>query len=131
MDEGEVDAGFQQVFEKFTKNEGVDVKKGKNEQEEEEVKDNVRSVKEVKAEKEVEDKGISKKKIKIQSRMSIFDLKMQAERPDLVENWDVTAPDPLFLIQLKQVRNSVLVPKHWSHKRRYLQYKRGIHKRPF
>ena len=63
--------------------------------------------------------------------MSIFDLKMQAERPDLVENWDVTAPDPKFLFQLKQVRNSVLVPKHWAHKRRYLQYKRGIHKRPF
>ena len=63
--------------------------------------------------------------------MSLFDLKMKAERPDLVENWDNTASDPLFLIQLKQVRNSVPVPNHWNQKRRYLQYKRGIHKKAF
>ena len=30
--------------------------------------------------------------------MSIFDLKMNAKRPDLVENWDITASDPHFLI---------------------------------
>jgi splicing factor 3B subunit 2 len=29
------------------------------------------------------------------------------------------------------VRNSVPVPKHWNNKRRYLQYKRGVHKKPF
>jgi len=63
--------------------------------------------------------------------MKIFDLKMFASRPDMVESWDVTAKDPLFLVQLKQVRNSVPVPRHWSQKRRYLQYKRGIHKIPF
>lgn len=63
--------------------------------------------------------------------MKIFDLKMAAKRPDMVEAWDVTAKDPLFLVTLKQVRNSVPVPRHWSQKRRYLQYKRGIHKIPF
>jgi hypothetical protein len=30
--------------------------------------------------------------------MKIFDLKMQVERPDLVEAWDVTAKDPVFLL---------------------------------
>ena len=54
------------------------------------------------------------------NRMSIFDLKMRTNRPDLVDNWDVTAPDPLFLLQLKQIRNSVPVPDHWNTKRRYL-----------
>lgn len=63
--------------------------------------------------------------------MTVFELKMAAWRPDLVDAWDVTAKDPLFLVELKQVRNSVPVPRHWSQKRRYLQYKRGIHKIPF
>ena len=56
---------------------------------------------------------------------------MKTDRPDLVETWDVTAADPLFLLKLKQVRNSVPVPEHWNQKRRYLQYKRGLQKRPF
>jgi hypothetical protein len=30
--------------------------------------------------------------------MKIFDLKMLAKRPDMIEAWDVTAADPLFLI---------------------------------
>jgi len=46
--------------------------------------------------------------------MKIFDLKMLAKRPDMIEAWDVTSADPLFLIQLKQVRNSVPVPRHWA-----------------
>lgn len=63
--------------------------------------------------------------------MNIFDLKMQVKRPDMVEAWDTTSTDPLFLLQCKMVRNSVPVPSHWAQKRRYLQYKRGIHKIPF
>lgn len=43
----------------------------------------------------------------------------------------MTGKDPLFLLECKQVRNSVPIPKHWAQKRRYLQYKRGIHKVPF
>jgi splicing factor 3B subunit 2 len=45
--------------------------------------------------------------------------------------WDVTASDPVFLIWLKSYRNSVPVSKHWSQKRKYLQYKRGVQKAPF
>ena len=43
----------------------------------------------------------------------------------------MTAKDPLFLVWLKSQRNSVPVPKHWSQKRKFLQYKRGIQKAPF
>jgi splicing factor 3B subunit 2 len=46
--------------------------------------------------------------------MKVFDLKMMAKRPDLVEAWDVTARDPVFLLQMKQVRNSVPIPRHWA-----------------
>ena len=63
--------------------------------------------------------------------MKVFDLKMKVKRPDMVEAWDITAKDPLFLMEMKTIRNSVPVPRHWSQKRRYLQYKRGIHKVPF
>ena len=74
---------------------------------------------------------MTKKQRKQMAQMKIFDLKMQVKRPDLVEAWDVTSKDPLFLLECKQVRNSVPVPRHWAQKRRYLQYKRGIHKIPF
>ena len=47
------------------------------------------------------DKQISKRKQKFMNRMTVFELKMKSSRPDLVENWDVTAPDPEFLIELK------------------------------
>lgn len=44
---------------------------------------------------------VSKKKRKLEQQMKIFDLKMMAKRPDMVEAWDVTAKDPLFLVCLK------------------------------
>jgi splicing factor 3B subunit 2 len=47
------------------------------------------------------EKSISNKLKKVMNRITIFDLKMQSNRPDLVENWDVTAPDPVFLVKLK------------------------------
>merc|ERR1712159_457228 len=65
------------------------------------------------------------------SRMSILELKEKSQRPDTVEIWDPTAPDPLTLLHLKAYRNSVPVPRHWSQKRKYLQGKRGIEKPPF
>jgi splicing factor 3B subunit 2 len=46
--------------------------------------------------------------------MKVGELKQYVKRPDLVEPWDVTASDPLFLIWLKQVKNSVAVPAHWN-----------------
>lgn len=39
--------------------------------------------------------------------------------------------DPKLLVHIKAYRNSVPVPRHWCHKRKYLQGKRGIEKPPF
>lgn len=44
---------------------------------------------------------------------------------------DVTAADPLLLVHLKSLRNTVPVPRHWGQKRKYLQNKRGQEKLPF
>jgi len=74
---------------------------------------------------------LSKKKKKQLKRMQVAQLKVLVKRPDLVEAWDVTAPDPLFLIQLKSYKNTVPVPRHWCQKRKFLQNKRGILKPPF
>lgn len=43
-------------------------------------------------------------------------LKALVQRPDLVEAWDITAPDPLFLLELKTRKNTVAVPRHWNQK---------------
>lgn len=75
--------------------------------------------------------GISKKKLRKISRMSISDLKQNCKKPEVVEWVDVTASDPRLLVHLKGYRNSVPVPKHWCQKRKYLQGKRGIEKPPF
>jgi splicing factor 3B subunit 2 len=56
---------------------------------------------------------MSKKQRKLLARMKVFDLKMRVRRPDMVEAWDVTASDPNFLMDMKMVRNSVPVPRHW------------------
>ncbi|KAG5540047.1 hypothetical protein RHGRI_020324 [Rhododendron griersonianum] len=65
-------------------------------------------------------------------RMKVSQLKKICSRPDLVEVWDVTSAHPKLLVFLKSYQNSVPVPGHWrSHKRKYLQVKRGIEKQPF
>ena len=46
--------------------------------------------------------------------MTVFELKMKTDKPDLVEPWDVTAPDPIYLLRMKQIRNAVPVPSHWN-----------------
>ena len=84
-----------------------------------------------KKENEVEEQKLSRKKQKELNRMKVSELKQKVKRPDVVESWDVTAQDPLFLTYLKCIRNSVPVPKHWCQKRKFLQYKRGLHKTPF
>ncbi|KAH7847296.1 hypothetical protein Vadar_024370 [Vaccinium darrowii] len=75
--------------------------------------------------------GLSRKKKKANRRIKVCELKKTCRRPDLVEVWDATAPDPKLLVFLKSYRNSVPVPRHWSYKRKYLQGKRGIEKQPF
>ncbi|VAI44328.1 unnamed protein product [Triticum turgidum subsp. durum] len=63
--------------------------------------------------------------------MKIAELKQICNKPDVVEVWDATAVDPKLLVYLKSYRNTVPVPRHWSQKRKFLQGKRGIAKRPF
>lgn len=77
------------------------------------------------------DKKISNRKIKESTRMTVAELKQKVTRPELVELHDVTAKDPVFLLHLKSVKNSVPIPRHWNLKRKYLQGKRGYEKPPF
>jgi splicing factor 3B subunit 2 len=79
----------------------------------------------------VEMKKISKKKKRLMSRLSVAELKQLVQRPDVVEAHDVTSHDPRLLVYLKAYRNTVPVPRHWCHKRKYLQGKRGMEKIPF
>jgi len=74
---------------------------------------------------------LSRKKKKEQSRLTVAELKQLVQRPDVVEAHDVASNDPVLLIHLKAYRNTVPIPRHWSHKSKYLQRKRGIEKPPF
>jgi len=58
-------------------------------------------------------------------------LKREVLRPDVVEAHDVNAYDPKLLVYLKSLRNTVPVPRHWSHKAKYLQGKKGLVKPSF
>lgn len=74
---------------------------------------------------------LTRKQKKMQRLAKVAQLKAIARRPDLVELWDVCSPDPMLLIQMKSLRNTVPVPRHWSQKRKFLQNKRGIMKPQF
>ena len=74
---------------------------------------------------------LSKKKLKKLNRPSVFELKQKVKRPEVVEWVDTTAKDSYFLVYLKSYKNSVLVPKHWSQKKKNFQIKRGSEKMPF
>lgn len=74
---------------------------------------------------------MSRKKSRKLKRLSIAELKQLVARPEVVEQWDVTAADPRLLVMLKSYRNGVPVPKHWCQKRHFLQGKRGVEKPPF
>ena len=76
-------------------------------------------------------KPLSNRKRKEMDRPSIAELKKAVGRSDLVEEHDVNAPDPMLLIELKSMRNTVPVPAHWLQKRKYLQGKRGFLKPAF
>lgn len=126
---------FKNVFEYF-----VIPKKEKREEssdEEEDNHDNFYTENDPKHENDGEEepnkdgKKLSKKKKKQKNRMKISELKQKTSHPEVVEAWDVTAQDPILLVYLKSVKNSIPVPKHWSQKRKFLQNKRGILKPPF
>lgn len=74
---------------------------------------------------------LSRKLRKERQRNLISRLKALSEAPFVVESWDITAPDPLLLAQLKAWPGSVPVPANWRQKRKYLQNKRGMEKRAF
>ncbi|OQR83135.1 hypothetical protein ACHHYP_15055 [Achlya hypogyna] len=74
---------------------------------------------------------LGRKARKKAKQISISMLKQVVACPDVVEAHDVTSSDPQFLCYLKAYRNTVPVPRHWCHKRKYLQGKRGIEKVPF
>lgn len=78
-----------------------------------------------------DEKTLSRKQRKKIKRLSVAELKQLVAYPDVVEAQDVTSADPRLLVFLKSYRNTVPVPRHWSHKRKYLQGKRGIEKAPF
>mmetsp|Transcript_29786 Transcript_29786/g.41131 ORF Transcript_29786/g.41131 Transcript_29786/m.41131 type:complete len:587 (+) Transcript_29786:190-1950(+) len=80
---------------------------------------------------EGDEEAMSKKKKKMQRRMKIAELKQHCEKPEVVEIWDTTAPDPRLLVAMKATRNTVPVPRHWCQKRKFLQGKRGIEKPPW
>lgn len=74
---------------------------------------------------------LSKRKKKLMTRLSVAELKQLVQRPDVVEAHDVTSSDPKLLVYLKSYRNSVPVPRHWCHIRKYLTGKVGMEKPPF
>jgi splicing factor 3B subunit 2 len=78
-----------------------------------------------------EEHQLSRKARKKSKRLSVAELKQLVTYPDVVEAHDVTSADPRLLVYLKSYRNTVPVPRHWCHKRKYLQGKRGIEKPPF
>uniref|UniRef100_A0A7S0NVQ5 PSP proline-rich domain-containing protein n=1 Tax=Calcidiscus leptoporus TaxID=127549 RepID=A0A7S0NVQ5_9EUKA len=92
--------------------------------------DTVSKVPAAQAEEEGEQK-MSKKQKKKLKRLTIAELKQLVLKPEVIEQWDVTAGDPRLLVHLKSYRNTIAVPRHWCQKRKFLQGKRGVEKPPF
>lgn len=86
---------FGHIFEKFKSDlKGAGGKDGDNDS------DNDPENPDKKAQEESKDK-LSRKKVKELNRMKVSELKQVVKRPDVVEAWDVTSKDPLFLVWLK------------------------------
>lgn len=77
------------------------------------------------------DVDLSERQLRRRNRLSIAQLKALVRDPGVVEQWDVTAEDPLLLVHLKALCGSVPVPANWRQKRKYLQSKRGMEKTLF
>ncbi|OQV14551.1 Splicing factor 3B subunit 2 [Hypsibius exemplaris] len=127
-------AYFSQIFNAFSlEGQQADVDRKEKEAAEAESKVSLRKApKEIEEEEEKkDDTKVSRRKLRKQNRMTVAELKQTVARPDVVEMHDVTSSDPKLLVQLKSMRNSVPVPRHWCFKRKYLQGKRGFEKAPF
>jgi splicing factor 3B subunit 2 len=131
-------AQFKEIFQKFSTSGSITVG-GSSSNDEADKKNNLEdddsnAQKQKQLQNHSEDltvKSLSKKKKKLLSRLSVAELKQLVQRPDVVEAHDVTAADPRLLVYIKAYRNTVPVPRHWCHKRKYLQGKRGVEKPPF
>jgi len=53
-------------------------------------------------------------KIKKKNRISIFDLKLYAPKPDTVENCDISSANPKLLSVIKSLKNTIKVPANWK-----------------
>lgn len=73
----------------------------------------------------------SKRKKRVEGRISVAGLKGLVRRPEVVDFWDTCSPDPKLLVFLKAYRNTVMIPRHWNSKRKYMANKRGVEKPPF
>ena len=125
---------FKAIFEKFNRprieqeemNEAAEIEEGNGDE-----SDGYSDMEGMEEDEDDEDgstKKLSKRKAKLLNRMTVGQLKLLVDRPELIEAHDVAAPDPLFLAHMKGIRNSVPVPKHWSQKRKYLAGGRGREK---
>jgi len=119
------------VFGKFNTAEELLGKGGAADGEAEEKKDKGAEDEGAEEEEEEEDAKMSKKQKKKLKRLSVAELKQLVTKPEVVEQWDVTAADPRLLVHLKSYRNAIPVPKHWCQKRKFLMGKRGVEKPPF
>lgn len=55
-------------------------------------------------------------------------LKLEVDRPELVDECDLSAPNPQLLYNLKAYPNTVPVPKNWEYKKKQFFFKRSIYK---
>lgn len=49
---------------------------------------------------------------------SLVKLKLEVDRPELVDECDLSSPNPQLLYNLKASPNSVPVPKNWEYKKK-------------
>ncbi|CAH0492698.1 unnamed protein product [Peronospora farinosa] len=119
------------VFGKFSSAEELCGTTDNEDGKEEDKKDNEKMNDQIVKEEEEDEQVLSRKARKKSKRLSVAELKQLVSYPDVVEAHDVTSADPRLLVYLKSYRNTVPVPHHWCHKRKYLQGKRGFEKQPF
>lgn len=116
-------ADFKKVFDRFHTEDEPEEQVAKGEL--------IESDDEVEALDLIEAPTMSKKKLRRANKIALSTLKTKAKYPSLVEWYDADAQDPLLVVELKCLKNSVQVPVNWQFKRDYLAGKRGFEKRPF
>jgi len=122
-------AELKEVFERFRAAEQLAI--GQAEEDGDEQADAAGGKAQAAAAEDGDEQAMSKKAKKKLKRLTIAELKQLVVKPEVIEQWDVTALDPRLLVHLKSYRNTIPVPRHWCQKRKFLQGKRGVEKPPF